>query len=318
MKTILCTTAAVGLALVLSLPVFPCCMVPRNYRGAIRQSAQEAVLFHADGREELILKINYRIEGETLPDRFAWVVTVPNKPYRYQVADTKLFQDVYPWARKLLMKPMPRSRSKKKATRGHSAGSHPGLEIGKRVQVGPYTIQPVRALGEKALGALNRWLSDNGFPTEDPNHMRYFVRKKFTFVCIKFNPRKGQKTVDRSGGVPPLQLSFKSKNPYYPLRFSSRQGVFNVNLYVLTKKQFDYEASQGNLGRINNYESQYIRTNVAVRAASFPERLQKAYRNSRFKEYAGTWYLNLLQGRKVNRNNSIAKWKTDIFFKTRG
>jgi hypothetical protein len=295
-----------------------CGPFPRDYLGAIRQSAQEGVLFHADAREELILKINYKIEGETLRDRFAWVVTVPNKPDHYRVADKNLFKDVYTWARKLLLKPRPRSRSKENSKAKSLGGAHSGLLVGKPVQVGPYTIQPVRALGEKALGALNRWLSENGFPTEDPDHMRYFVLKNFTFVCIKFQPPRGRTTVERTSGVPPLQLSFKTKHPYYPLRFSSRQGVFDVNLYVLTKRKFDYVASRGNLARINNYKNKYIRTNVPITPVAFPEVLQNAYRESRFKGYTGRWYLNLLQGPQVNRNNSIAKWKTDIFFKTRG
>ena len=66
----------------------------------VPSSAQEAVLFHADGREELILKINYIITGDTLPDRFAWVITVPNEPDQYEVADSNLFKEVFDWAQK--------------------------------------------------------------------------------------------------------------------------------------------------------------------------------------------------------------------------
>ena len=53
-----------------------------------------------------------------------------------------------------------------------------GVELGKRAVVGPYDIQPVRALGRNALTALNRWLGTNGFPTEAPEHMKYFVDNK--------------------------------------------------------------------------------------------------------------------------------------------
>jgi hypothetical protein len=313
MRPVLIALAAGIFTLASGHSVIPCCMVPADYKGTIQQSAQEAVLFHADGREELILKINYKITGETLPDRFAWVITVPNEPDRYEVADQNLFKDVFTWAQKRVLRP---SRSKDKSN-GENSNAANGLVIGKPVKVGPYTIQPVKALGKKALGKLNDWLDSKGFPKEDPAHMIYFVKHKFTFLCVKFDPRQGQKTVDRQGGVPPLHLSFASKTPYYPLRFSSRQGIFDVNLYVLTKQKFDYRASRMSLKRINWHKDPTLRQNVKVKPKSFPKSLNEVYDKSKFKGDTGTWYLNVLRTQRVNRGNAIAKWKTDIFFKTR-
>jgi hypothetical protein len=60
--------------------------------------------------------------------------------------------------------------------------------------------------------------------------MEYFVENRFTFLCVKFSPPGKKATVEAESGVKPLHLSFKSPNPYYPLRFSSRQGAFDVNL----------------------------------------------------------------------------------------
>ena len=286
-----------------------CCMVPATYAGTISQSAQEAVIFHADGREELILKINYKITGDTLPDKFAWVITVPNTPDAYEVADAKLFEEVFPWAEKLVV---PQTKN------GNTFGGRDhGLEIGKPVKVGPYTIQPVKALGKEALAGLNEWLAENGFPKEDPAHMEYFVEHKFTFLCVKFDPPKDKKTVDAEGGVPPLHLSFKSDSPYYPLRFSSRQGVFDVNLYVFTKEKFDYRESSDSLGRINVAEKTPFSTNVEVAPKDFPKPLKAAYEKSKFKDDSGKWHLNVLRAKDVNKGNAIAKWKTDIFFKTK-
>jgi hypothetical protein len=307
-------TIAGVLALAATVPVFPCCMVPATYEGTISQSSQEAVLFHANGREELILKINYQIKGDTLPDHFAWVITVPNQPDKYAVAGKDLFKEVFQWADPLVSPPPSLSGGSKNAGSDRDSG---GLEIGKPVKVGPYTIVPVKALGQQALTGLNQWLGKNGFPKEDPKHMAYFVENKFTFLCVRFDPRKGQKTVDQAGGVPPLHLSFPSATPYYPLRFSSRQGVFNVNLYVLTKKQFDYKGSGDSLKRINWRKSGLL-ANVKVKPESFPEALKAVYDKSRFKDDAGVWYLNVLRTRQVNKGNTIAKWKKDIFFRTQG
>ena len=309
MRTLFAVSIVGLLALAASTPVESCCMVPATYTGTISQSAQEAVIFHADGREELILKINYKITGDTLPDKFAWVITVPNTPDAYEVADAKLFEEVFPWAQKLVV---PRSKNGDSlGDRGH------GLEIGKPVKVGPYTIVPVKALGKEALTGLNDWLADNGFPKEDPTHMEYFAENKFTFLCVKFDPPKDKKTVDADGGVPPLHLSFKSESPYYPLRFSSRQGVFDVNLYVLTKQEFDYKNSSDSLQRINVDEKSGFTKNVEVDPKDFPKALKAAYEKSKFKEDSGKWRLNVLRAKDVNKGNSIAKWKTDIFFKTK-
>lgn len=298
-------------------PLLACCMVPRTYQGSIGQSEQEAVLIHHNGREELILKIHYQIKGKTraLPDRFAWVITVPSEPDEYAVADDKLFEEVFDWTEKLTRLPT-RSAGARGASLG-APGAAAGIELGRAVKVGPYAIQPVRALGKEALGALNDWLEKNGFPTEDPKHMEYFVEKKFTFLCVKVTPEEGKKEVAPGGGLPPLHLSFKSETPYYPLRFSSRQGVFNVNLYVLTRKEFDYETSSDSLKRIRWEREEDRIQNVPVQPERFPKTLKAAFAKSAFKGDKETWHLNVLRARRVNRENDIASWKEDIFFRTR-
>lgn len=311
MKGLVFGVIALALTVVGAVPVEPCCMVPATYQGSIGQSAQEAVLLHADGREELILKINYHITGAEMPPYFAWVITVPNEPDAYAVADVNLLEQVFAWAEPLIHPPTKGERG----DNSHGLPAAAGIELGKRVQVGPYDIQPVRALGQDALEALNAWLAKNGFPTEDPKHMLYFVEHKFTFLCVKIVPPEGKKSVEPAGGLPPLQLSFKSENPYYPLRFSSRQGVFDVNLYVLTRKEFDFAASNDSLRRIN--WARGLETNIPVAPDSFPAALKDAYGKGVFKGSAEKWFLNVLRTRGVNQGNSIATWAEDIFFRTK-
>ena len=113
-----------------------------------------------------------------------------------------------------------------------------------------------------------------------------------------------------------MQLSFKSETPYYPLRFSSRQGVFDVNLYVLTKNEFDYEKSSESLKKLRFKEGEYL-PNVEVIPSAFPKALRSAYEKSAFRKDEGKWHLNVLRGSSVNRDNAIAQWKEDVFFRTR-
>lgn len=290
-----------------------CCMVPATYRGSIGQDAQEAVLIHDAGREELVLRINYRITGESMPDTFAWVVTTPSEPDDYAVADAALFEEMYTLALELLAPGNSRSMGK---SAGVGIPLTAGVELGKRVQVGPYDIQPVRGVGPEALQGLNRWLDDNGFPTEEPNHMTYFVNNNFTFLCIRIIPAKGEQSVGSNGILPPLHLSFESRTPYYPLRFSSRQGVFDVNLHVLTRDKLDYGKSEATLEKINWTDRKYER-NARLKEQQMPETLKSIFRNSRFRNDIGKWRYNNLFCSRVNRGNTISTWTEDVFLAVR-
>lgn len=290
-----------------------CCMVPETYAGTIGQAAQEAVLVWADGREELVLRIDYEITGaESMPEQFAWVVTVPNEPDAYAVADQALFEDMFNFAQRYLVEPI-RNRS-----RGIDAPAEPagGVELGQRVQVGPYDIQPVRGVGAKALEGLNAWLGANGFPAEDPAHMRYFVDEGFTFLCVKVNPPEGEDRVGNGGMLPPLHLSFASERPYYPLRFSSRQGVFDVNLYTLTRGPLDYDGLRSVLGRLHHAPSR-LKRNVAIDANKLPKTLRDALEKGKVDHEDPKWIVNQIRGKRVNRDNEIAGWTEDVFLAAR-
>jgi hypothetical protein len=290
-----------------------CCMVPATYKGSIAQDAQEAVLMHDGDRQELVLRINYRIAGDTMPDTFAWVVTVPNEPDAYAVADAKLFKEMFELSERLLA---PRSQKRSKGLQTDSLQVPvAGVELGKRVQVGPYDIQPVRGVGPQALTGLNTWLAKNGFPTEPPDHMKYFVHNKFTFLCVRITPGGQEKTVSANGLLPPLHLSFKSAAPYYPLRFSSRQGVFDVNLHVLTRDKLDYNKSAATMKRLN-WTSQNYNQNVDLKGKDMPDTLKKVFGKTVWKNGGGTWRYNNLRCTRVNHGDSISTWKEDITFKT--
>ena len=313
---LLCALVGLGIAATTLHQVFACCMLPRNYEGTIRQNTQEAVIFHDNGMQDMILRINYQISGKTAPREFAWIITVPNEPQSYTVADSDIFEQTFDWAL-----PQVRPAPKFRLFPPLFASAGPAtdrIKLSEKVEVGPYNIQPIKVKGADALGALNTWLSANGFPTEDPAHMKYFVDNGFTFLCIKINPAKGKQAVNAGGDLEPLHLTFKSESVYYPLRFSSRQGVFDVNLTVLTRKKIDYKKSAKNLAKIN-WTGSNLKKNVKVSRVDFPEKLSAAYKKSAFKTLKEkAWYLNVIETRFTNRNNSIASWDSDVFFATTG
>jgi hypothetical protein len=293
-------------------------MVPGGYAGRVYQSAQRAILIHRDGREELILGINYRIETPkatpgapataTTPKRLAWVITVPHEPDAYRLADPGIFDEVRRWAAPRLRDPSRRTKSAKDAAK---PADNSGLEFGKRRQVGPYDIQPVRAQGAAALEGLNQWLQSEGFPTEDARHMDYFIQKGFTFLCVKISPAKTSKDIAPAATLPPLQLSFKSNQPYYPLLFSSRMGEFALAVHTLTSSPIDFNTSQPSLNKIG-YRSIY-RKNVAVRTDQLPPMLAKIMKNKGLQSQQ-TWHLNWIGSPAVNRAVPIRTWSQDVFF----
>jgi len=298
------------IAILVGPSVMACCMLPATYEGTISQDAHEAVIIYHDGREELVLRIDYKITGETMPDNFAWVITVPNEPDEYAIADAQLFKEMFVLSERL--RPRPRKTSNPGFGGAGGGFGDNGVELGKQVQVGPYDIQPVRGVGANALTGLNNWLTAKGYPTEDPEHMEYFVANKFTFLCIKIAAPKGEKSVGAGGMLPPLHLSFASPKPYYPLRFSSRQGVFDVNLHVLTEHALNYRTSARVLRQINWTNQDFMR-NYKLYKRRMPDSLKKLLGKSRFTADRSVWFYNNIRGGKVNRDNAIARWTTDVF-----
>lgn len=317
------TLAAGALLAALATPAAPshaCCMLPEDYQGRIGQNGQKALLIHHDGREELILGIDYRItpaptpqttprpdSAPALPPNFTWIITVPAEPDAYAVAEAEIFDDLSSLTESLLPKP------RETDSRLPELVTASALELGRRVQVGPYDIQPVRARGVEALTALNLWLGENGFPQEDPDHMKYFVEGGFTFLCVKVKPAEGSQSVDRGGQLPPLHLSFPSEKPYYPLKFSSRQGVFDVNIWVLSRDALKASRNPELFERLNGS----LIVSTPLRAGKLPQRVHKLLTAPTLKLskdlQSDTWNFALLRCPRVNDKHPISGWTDDVF-----
>ncbi len=295
-----------------------CCMVPRTYEGTIGQSLQEALIFHANGREDLVLRIHYEISPKAgakkdekapkgLPDNFAWIITVPNEPDSYAVSDEQVFKDAF----ELYESKRPVERNwAKGGVKPQALGE---VELGKRVRVGPYDIQPVRAVGKDAFAGLNAWLEKNGFPSEDEKHMAWFIENKFTFLCVKVVKDKDAAQVDAKGGLDPLHLSFKSEKVYYPLRFSSRQGVFDVLLHVFTAKPVKDDDAKAWKPYLERVKSQEGLVNFEVTQADFKGKLAELVKNVKAGEKVEKWYLNQIHGVGFNTGpTAISTWSDDF------
>ena len=228
------------------------------------------------------------------------------------------------------MRHLPQPRSKfdgvEEAADSAVAPAEGGVELGRAVSVGPYDIQPVRGVGQNALDGLNNYLKTRGFPAEDPDHMAWFVEHGFTFLCIEVTPREGSATLPKGDELPPLRVRFETEYPYYPLRYSSQQGDFDLALYTMTDRPIDLKKSMfvleaigwentpgTKLGPYTQWKApQMVKTKRMFKRWYPVDSLTKESKAMLEKE--DQWSFGLFIGRPNPEDRPISGWTGDCFF----
>lgn len=246
-----------------------CVHRPRGVNRAFEQSAQQAIIVHHNGYEDLIIKVKYKFSGPGQnPNNLAWLIPTPNTPVSYKVARHELFQEA--------MIHFPNTNQKNDLLRFGRSGIARKPRRGQRkkksvklldlVLVGNYQIQPIVATGPQAGTELNQWLSQNGYGEVPIKNMAWYLKNKWTFLAIKMTHDAGKGPLPSKGEFNPLHLRFKSEKIVYPLKFSSHQGVYNVSLYVITSKWLNRYSSWGQREwdpeRFKRIEESYYRQNI--------------------------------------------------------
>ena len=326
----------VGLLATGPRPAAACCMVPATWNGDVDQAEQNVVVLHHDGHEELILRVAPFFQTKAKaplaadaepPPYLEWVVTVPSPPTDYGVVPASVFRDVDALASRLVRLASEQEAARtqwvspaslvSRATFGVDAAAAPAtstwhaLDVGPLVRVGPYEITPVKARGREALDALNAYLAGRGYPQEDPDHMAWFVDRKFTFLCIHVTPPPGAARLGEHLDLEPLRIGFASDRPYYPAKFSSRQGAFALSLATITARPLARRAigqakarlEARGAGRSNLFTVRPLPGSLAGPASAGVER----------------WHVNVFRSEGFNRvgadgRPAIASWTDDVFF----
>ena len=304
-----------------------CCMVPLHYPGDVDQSMQQVVVLHDGGTEDLILRVRpYFREAAQPPAFLAWLITVPSEPISYTVADAAIFDDALTLANRLVdlaaaQRPKPYRFPGvglwvTAGVDGAMTLADEMLDVGDLVEVGPYAITPVKARGPAALEALNAYLGEHGFGTEDPEHMRWFVEQDFTFLCIRITPPPGQTLLGEHLELAPLHLRFATEKPYYPGKYSANQGDFALALTLLTRtpvRSASLEAVRDRLHVWDPVTDNLFTTRVlpGALAAHDPH------------GGSGRWYLNRCDSMGFNRRDeagrpAILDWKDDVTWELGG
>jgi len=305
-----------------------CCMVPRGYPGDVDQSMQEVLILHADGHEELVLRVRpFFREADEPPSHLAWLVTVPTKPTAYRTASSEVFGEARVLhARLQAFYDAQEPRDLNLLTTSASVDSAAargswGLDISEPVTVGPYTITEVRTLGGAAVEELNRYLETNGFGTEDPDHLAWFAENEFTFLCIRIDPPEGSVRLGQHLDLVPLQIGFESERPYYPGKYSANQGDFGLELTLVTPDPLLLRSVGEVRGRLNAYGRRSNLFTVKPLPAGFGEVVDEGFPGGRPRPER--WYVNRVDSSGFNRKDAagvpaILGWKDDVFWSLGG
>lgn len=227
-----------------------CLHPPKEFKYPIKAGAQKGLVFFADGREELVIRPSYKVEGEGLKVKndavegfttLAWIVPVPSLPDTYKEADEKLFSELAEFTK---AKEEPHKGDPRNSRHGGTWGEKEkklGAEFLEQVKVGDYTIQPVKANGEIGAAELNNWLSTNSFGRVDEKVMKFYIDQDYYWLAVKLNNDKG---LPADGEVKPLRIGFDTEKPVFPIKINQGRGSFDLELWVVTPKQIDTEKTK--------------------------------------------------------------------------
>lgn len=295
MRTTAFIAAFVGLA---------CLHPPRSYKGSLEETGQQAVIFFADGREELVLRVDYKLGPEgKLPETLAWVVPTPTVPDHYAVASPKALEDLFRFGED--------TWNLERGRNSLGEDQHSSIELLAKVTVGEYEIQPIRATGREAGPELNAWLTRNDFGEVPQANMQYYLDHGWTFLAIKILKDKAKESLEAEGGFRPLRIGFATDRIVYPLKFSSHQGTFDVTLYLVTPAKLDVAEQVKPFGF--RFEGEAA-ADLKALEANYPDfaALWSDIRKDGKVTFSKGSIAKLI-GERINRNDApVADWKEDF------
>lgn len=306
-----------------------CCMIPKTYSGDVDQSAQQVVVFHHKGHQEMVIRVRPYLRefpkdasgNPEFPKYMEWVITVPSKPTKYALAKEEIFKEAVDLDTRL--KNLASLQYRESMPMSNSAASldnmmWKGLEVSEPINIGEYEITEVKALGLEALTSLNAYLNSRGYNEEDLDHMRWFVENNFTFLCIHITPDAGRSQLSERIELRPLQIGFASERPYYPGKFSSQQGPFALGLTLITSRPLERGRKEAMRNRLHAPQGWDPIWNLWT-GKPLTGSLGDALAAGSFAALPEFWYVNHLQSAGFNHRDNLGTpainhWQDDVHF----
>lgn len=327
----LCAGLFVG-GLSLFAPATEACIHPaKTFEYPLRAGAQRGIIFFHDGREELILRPSYQVEVDkskiredgTLPglSTLAWIVPLPSLPDRYTEADDSLVTDLQKFAAVETERQW-RGGTAKGADRKNPSPAEDGAEFHEEVKVGNYTIQPIKASGEKGGIELNAWLDENGFGKVADATLKHYLDKGYYWLAVKLHKSEG---LPANGTVKPLQISFATDKPVYPLKINAGRGTIDLEMWLFIKQKLDVKCLDAYGLWLAETEPTMgdgaVQKNRETAFDKLPESARKALEGAMEQQKAlrplkeGPLYCYRIFGRNLDEGAKLSKLEKDLEFR---
>lgn len=286
---------------------------------------QLGLVFFDNGREELVIRPSYKLDlPETGPHKpkddahgklttLAWVIPVPVVPDSYKEADEAMFGKLRDFTAVVRDVDTNGLRSDAK---GHKSleDQRDGVELLEAVAVGDYKIQPIKAKGELGGLELKAWMKDNGFGEIKDETLKYYLGKDYCWLAVKMHNAKG---LPADGNVKPLQIGFATDTPCYPLKINAGANSFDLELWLITRKEVDLEKSaKFGLKTAEQGDAGVSQSHRQTTFDELPELVRKSAQDVDGLKALKAGDLNCYRffGKGMNKTTDLAKLEGDLKF----
>lgn len=331
MKRVLFAMVA-GSALIAALPLpraGACIHPPKDFKFAVENGPQRGIVMWENGRQELVMMPGYAVGSSKDPDAkldigddgmvrdftgFGWLVPLPEVPDGYKEASKTIFKDMHEFTR---------VRPRLEVLKGEDgpvisgdAPSEDGIKFLEAVSIGEYLIQPIKAKGDAGATELKAWLKENSFGEVSDGTLRWYVQRQWCWLAIKLSSAKG---LPEAADAKPLQISFKTPRPVYPLKVNDGRGAFDAEIWVITRERIDLAKSRAfGLRTPEQDDDYYMQENRETGFVKLPQSVQDLSPDSEdFKGLRlGAIYCYRFSGKgyESSKGEDVGAWLDDMSF----
>ncbi len=260
-------------------PAEACVHPPKEFKYPIKAGAQRGMVMFHGGKQHLVVAPSYNIEGVPKErvkndaiegfNSLAMIIPVPNLPESYAEVDANLFTELDEFTEPQEVPSEADGLRDGKNSKGHDEDDQDGATFYESVKAGAYTIQPIKASGEKGGIELNAWLDQNGFGAIRDDLLKYYIDNKFYWLAVKLSAEKG---LPVSGNLKPLHLTVETEKPFFPLKIRAGEGEFDAELWVICAEKLDLDKTKAfGLVTAEQRDHGFIQKNRTFAPGKLPE-----------------------------------------------
>lgn len=306
----------------LNTPVEACLHPAKEFKYPIKAGAQRGLVMFHGGKQHLVVAPSYNIEGvpkERIKNdaiegfnSLAMIIPVPNLPESYAEADAKLFTELDDFTEPQEVPDLKDAKKSRNGANGHGEDDQDGVTFYESVKAGAYTIQPIKAGGEKGGIELNTWLDQNGFGAVRDDLLKYYIDNNFYWLAVKLSADKG---LPVSGNLKPLHLTVETEKPFFPLKIRAGEGEFDAELWVICTEKIDLDKTMAfGLLTTEQRDTDFIQKNRTLEPGKLPENAKAIWNKFEMEKSPAEVNCYRFYGAGLNKNGSLAKLEKDLTF----